>query len=199
MIRIAAFALSALMLFFAQAGQAVEPEKIVEKLQNGGLVIVMRHANAPRDLPSEEEGARRNFALERQLSESGQLAATDMGLSWRSAGIHISAIYSSPAFRAEQTSRHAGYGTPQLVVELDSGSANTPEGKEWLRFQAGRRVGLGNRLIITHAGNISAAFGDEGRAMADGEALIIEPGPEGPTVLGRIGINSWPDLLLRQR
>lgn len=183
-------------LLISLPGQAVSTDEIVEQLKQGGLVVVMRHAESPRQEPTEEEAARRNFNLERQLSESGMYAATDMGLSWRSAGIHFSAIYTSPAFRAEQTARYAGYGTPQLMVELDSASAQTPSAIEWLHFQANRRVPLGNRLIITHAGNISAAFGDEGRGMMNGEALILQPGTEGYTVLGRIGINSWPKLLL---
>lgn len=198
MIRISLLAFWAILLGLSSVAAASDSDAddMVKKLQKGGLVILMRHANSPRDLPTEDEAARRNVNLERQLSEAGISSATDMGLSWRAAGIHVSAVYTSPAFRAEQTARYAGYGTPQLVIELDSGSAQTDEGIAWLQLQAARRVGIGNRLIITHASNISAAIGDAGRGMMDGDALIIEPGPDGPTILGRIDINRWPQLLL---
>lgn len=197
MFRQTAFLL-ALFLLLPVVGLTAEPEEIAEKLKQGGLVIVMRHAESPRDPPTQEEAARRNFNLERQLTESGQMAAADMGLSWRSAGIHISAVYTSPAFRAEQTARYAGFSTPQAVIELDSGSASTPEAIEWLQLHVSRRVNLGNRLIITHAGNVSSAFGDRGRALQNGEAMIFEPSldADGPVLLGRIDINSWPKLLL---
>jgi hypothetical protein len=53
----------------------------------------------------------------------------------------------------------------------------------------------GNRLLITHGPNVSAAFPEHAAGMGEGEALILRPEANGdPAMVARIAITEWPDL-----
>ena len=56
-----------------------KPDALVPVLQRGGLVLVMRHASSPREMPAPEQARPDNTSLERQLDEAGRQGATAMG------------------------------------------------------------------------------------------------------------------------
>ena len=69
-----------LLLAITAAGQSVDAQALVAPLRQGGLVIVMRHASSPRDVPTAATATAGNAKLERQLDEAGRNAAAAMGL-----------------------------------------------------------------------------------------------------------------------
>ena len=166
---------------------------LVDALQKGGMVIVMRHAQSPNGLPEPDQRRTDNSAGERQLDARGRETASAMGEALRRLEIPITEIISSPTYRAIETARALGFATPQTADELSSEgmAAATQERAAWLRAQTLREVEGGNRVLITHQPNIRAAF-PEVDGLDDGEALIFAPnsGDTG-TPVGRVKIEEW--------
>lgn len=181
------------------AAQAASADALVEALRKGGHAIVMRHASSPRQAPAKEAASPGNDALERQLDEAGRASAAAMGKAIAALKIPIGEIASSPTFRARETAQHAGWTKFITHDELgDGGQSMAPVGAAeggWLTKKVGAVAPGPNLLVITHAPNLTRAFGQAASGLADGEALIVAPdGKGGATVLGRIKIEEWPKL-----
>lgn len=180
--------------------QAPPATSVVEALQQGGHVLVMRHARSPRTAPDAAGAAAGNTARERQLDAAGRETAVAMGEALRDLGIPVGAVLSSPTFRALETARYLGLGDAEPVAELgDGGIGMQPDSagrrSEWLRAAATELLPTSqNILMITHLPNLVGAFGGAAAEMADGEALILRPDGERTRIAGRIRIEDWPAL-----
>ena len=89
--------------------------KLVQRLRQGGYVLVMRHASSPREAPTKEIANADNPKLERQLDEAGRSGARAMGNAVRVLRIPIGAVLTSPTYRAMETVRLAhvcGFSSP---------------------------------------------------------------------------------------
>ena len=66
----------------------------------------------------------------------------------------------------------------------------------WLRNSVSQAPPPGtDRMIVTHAPNITGAFGASVADVADGEILVFRPDGNGDAMLaGRIKIEDWPAL-----
>jgi phosphohistidine phosphatase SixA len=186
-----ALALSSMAL----PAQQTDVQATVAALQAGGKIIVMRHANSPRDLPDAANASAGNVNLERQLDAQGRQDAMAFGEALRRLRIVIGETGSSPAFRAMETARHAGLSTilPYEQLSNEGMRESSEEKGNWLRTQASTRPINGNRLLITHGPNFSAAFPDVG-GTGEGEALVFDPAVSNTQPIGRIAISDWPDL-----
>ena len=167
-------------------------EELIENLRRGGYVIVMRHASSPRQLPDETYAHPDNVDGERQLDEQGIAEATAFGTALRELSVPILEVFSSPAFRALQTAHLAGFDLAEPRAELDN--AQSDGGGDWLREQAATPAPGGNRVLITHEPNISAAFPEQATGLAEGEALIFVPHAGQASFPGRLRIDEWPAL-----
>jgi phosphohistidine phosphatase SixA len=179
------------------SGQSESAPQLVTALRSGGLVVVMRHASSPRDVPTKETAAPGNAHLERQLDDAGKTSATAMGTALRQLGITFSSVISSGTFRALQTVRYAGLGEATVAAELGDGGqsmqATTDAQSAWLRSRVTQMPTSGNVLLVTHMPNIMRAFPDWG-AVADGESVVLRPDGKTFKVLGRIKIEEWPTI-----
>jgi phosphohistidine phosphatase SixA len=193
-----AFTLFCMLL--AGSGVAAQPlagQALVDALQGGGLVIVMRHANSPRELPDATSADPGNLNLERQLDAQGRNDASSFGEALRQLAIPIVAVDVSPAFRALQTARLAGFNDVTVHEQLSNeGMAATGADRAaWLQQQAVQQAALGNRLLITHGPNVAAAFPDFAEGMEEGEALVLGLSANLQSVLvARLKISEWADL-----
>jgi phosphohistidine phosphatase SixA len=183
----------------AADAQTLPPEQLVSSLRTGGSVLVMRHAQAPREVPTREQSNRDNPGLERQLDEGGRRGAAGFGDAVRRLGIPIGAVLSSPTYRARETVTYAGLAKPTLVDELGDGGQGMQGATEaqanWLRAKAFEIPKSGNVLIVTHAQNIARAFPESAPDMAEGEILVLRPnGRSGAAVVRRVRIEEWPQL-----
>jgi phosphohistidine phosphatase SixA len=188
--------LSGLLAVGAEAQSLAGPE-LAAALKEGGQVVVMRHASAPRERPDEATANADNPERERQLDQAGLDAATAMGAAISSLGVPVGAVYSSPTYRALQTVRAAGLGDVEAVQELDTPDPATAEASAaWLRAKAAAPPAAGtNAFLVTHAPNVSGAFGEDASGLADGEALIFRPdGGGGTALVARLPIEAWPAL-----
>jgi phosphohistidine phosphatase SixA len=195
-------AAAALVAMGSVHAQTSEPAKLMQTLQQGGYVLLMRHASSPRQPPASAEANPDNKELERQLDAGGRETSRSMGDALRTLRIPIGAILSSPTYRARETVRFTGLGEPQIFPQLGDGGrsmqpAAVQDNVAWLRGQLAQTVRAGtNTLIVTHQPNIVSALGRDWSDLADGETLIVRPA-ETPQVIGRVKIEEWRNLAAR--
>lgn len=183
--------------------QALQGKVLVNALQKGGYVILMRHASSPRELPDKKSADPDNTKLERQLDEGGRNTAISMGKAFRDLRIPVGQVLSSPTYRALETVRLAQFGTPQTFPELGDNGASMQAAKAdqaaWLRKQVAQFPTGTNTIIVTHLPNIAGAFPQLASGLADGEALIFGPDGKGGAVLvARVKIEEWPTITGRE-
>jgi phosphohistidine phosphatase SixA len=186
------------LLTDAAAAAALPPSQLLSALQKGGLVIVMRHASSPREVPDRTNANPDNTTPERQLDEAGRASATAMGNALRALHIPIGSVLSSPTYRARETIRLAGLPAPTLHDQLGEGGQDMQAAAAprvaWLKNQVAQFPKGSNTLMVTHFPNITAAFGELATGLGDGEALVFGPGSGGAVLLGRVKIEDWPTL-----
>lgn len=183
----------------ALSAQSLSGTALVQALQKGGYVIVMRHASSPRQAPDKEHANPDNVKLERQLDAEGRDSAIAMGKALRDLKIPIGEVLSSPTYRAFETVRYAQLGAPQPVEELgDNGRSmqgGTAAQAEWLKKRVTQFPKGANTILVTHLPNLTGAFPQLAAGMADGEAMIFAPDGKGGAVLAaRVKIDEWPKL-----
>lgn len=181
------------------SGQGLSGEALVKALQQGGYVLVVRHASSPRETPDRGSADPDNVSLERQLDAKGRNAATAMGEAIRALNIPIGRVLTSPTYRALETAHLAGLPHPQAQVELGDGGQSmhgvSPSQTAWLRKKVTEFPRGTNTILVTHLPNMSAAFPQWTAGLADGETLVFGPDAHGvPTVVARITIEQWPHL-----
>jgi phosphohistidine phosphatase SixA len=196
-------ALIAGTLALAQSAAAamLSGQPLLQQLRAGGYVLVMRHAQAPTAAPTGREAEPDNMHHERQLNEAGKASARELGAALDALQIPIGPIYSSPTFRALQTIRLAGLGTPRVVPELAEGAQGMASAAErpqiaWLRLAVEKFPPPDhNTLIVTHTPNIVGAFGHGVTDIKAGEMLVFKPeGTRPASLIGRITIDEWRQL-----
>lgn len=165
--------------------------ELLERLRDGGYVLAMRHARAPRAASA---------GVERRLDAAGRASAAAMGEALRTLRVPIGPVLTSPALRAVETVEQLGFPSARAVDELGDGGHDMradDEGRrsDWLRERAARPQAGTNVLLVTHLPNLVGAFGDAAADLADGEALVIDPSGGTPTVIGRVPIEAWPGLV----
>jgi phosphohistidine phosphatase SixA len=185
----------------AAADTGLSGAALVQALQRGGYVLVMRHANSPGTPPDKAAADPDNTRLERQLDDAGRKAATDIGVALKDRHIRVGALYVSPTFRALQTARLAQLGKPQIAPELDEpaqGMQGTAlaASAEWLRHKTTEIPATAtNSVLITHFPNVIAAFKADATGAAAGETFVFRPDGKGGTALvARIKPEDWAAL-----
>ncbi len=178
------------------AGQTLAAEELVPLLRAGGYIIFMRHANAPGELPTQSTAAAGNENLERQLDQKGRQDARNFGHAIRRLQIPLSSVERSSTFRTRQTAELAGFS--EVIVQdfllEESMVGVTPARLQVLLEELSKKPSSGNRLFISHSGNIMATYPDLEPYIEQGEALIIDPAQAAEPLIGRIQISDWQAL-----
>ncbi|PDH34895.1 MAG: hypothetical protein CNF02_02410 [OM182 bacterium MED-G28] len=175
--------------------QILTKEEIIPLLKNGGYVIFMRHAQAPAELPTTTTASPGNLNLERQLDEKGRSDAVAFGEAIRWLEIPLGSIESSPSYRTRQTARLAGFNNVIIQEFLLQEVREIPDPVLiTLRAELELKSESGNRLLISHSGNISAIFPDLDPDISQGEAIIIDPTLSIAAPLARILITEWQNF-----
>lgn len=176
--------------------QMLSGEALVNALQEGGHVIVMRHASSPRQTPDEGTANPDNVNRERQLDETGRRDAVAMGIAMSRLMIPVTEVESSPTYRTLETIHLAGFSEVETYDELgNQGMRNSGEAySNWLRERVADAPQQGNRLLVTHSPNIAGAFPNLDSTTEEGEALVFDPVVSNSTPVARISISEWPNL-----
>jgi len=158
----------ALAAGWSQSGPASAQQSLLEQLRQGGLLLFMRHANAPGI------GDPQNFRIadcttQRNLSDRGRAQAVAVGARLRSEGISWASAQSSRWCRCLDTARLA-FGMVEPFDLLNSSFAGRPDATPDLRrhLLALPRDGA-NRVYVTHMVNIVALLNFN---TADAEIVV---------------------------
>lgn len=187
------------LLAVAAQAQTLQGKALLQALQKGGTVIVMRHAASPRQVPTQQTANADNTKLERQLDEEGRKTSTELGKALRDLKIPVGEVLVSPTYRAMETAKYAQLANPKEQPELGENGQNMSGGTEaqavWTRKRVAQFAAGSNAVLITHAPNLTRAFPDTATGLADGEALIFAPdGKGGAAVVARLKIDEWARL-----
>jgi broad specificity phosphatase PhoE len=180
----------------AGAARDADPA-LARALQQGGLVLAMRHAATDFSKPDQDPVDLANCRTQRNLSAQGRADARTVGSGVRRLKLRVGAVLASPFCRTKETARLA-FGrftvSPALlntiVAEHDS---------RWQRqIRAARRL-LGTKpvpgmltVLVTHG----SVVGDTtGHTLEEGETLVFRPlGSSRFRLLGRILPREWRTL-----
>lgn len=165
-------------------------EAIWRRVQEGGHVILIRHALAPGT------GDPAGFVLEdcatqRNLSAEGRAQARRIGSTLAARKIPIDRVLSSRWCRALETARLIDRGPVEPFPPLDSFFRNSVQGPVQTAAVKTLLEDLGDRTIVmvTHQVNITALTGIFPRS---GEMIIAKPNSNASgalAVLGRIAVD----------
>lgn len=177
--------LLAMLSIFSATAQA--NDATWQALQEGGLVILMRHSFAPGigDPPSFELG---RCETQRNLSAQGQAQAEAAGRAFRERDIPIEAVYSSRWCRALDTAELMALGPVAPTPWLDSffrGRGDQAAITQSAQEQVAAWQGPGNLLLITHQVNITALIGG---GVGSGELIVVRPTDGELQVVGQLRI-----------
>lgn len=190
-----------LVFLFSTSFLHAQDQQLIEKLQQGGLNIFIRHAitpgkdpvkfNPPTERPNDCSSG------SRQLNDEGREQSRKIGQRIKELNIPIGEVYSSSFCRCEETTKLAFdrfTSTDLLVVrpgvfksELDRALKSIPSTGFFNKTPSGK-----NNVYVGHGVTFSqGVLSNDFRLselrffLEEGEAAIFEPGDK-PRVLGKI-------------
>jgi phosphohistidine phosphatase SixA len=152
-------------LFLAGGGAAIAfaatpvraQADVLAQMRQGGLLLFMRHANAP-GVGDPEHFRLEECATQRNLSDRGRVQATEVGARLKREGVSWKSVQSSRWCRCLDTARLA-FGAGEPLDLLNSGfndaRAGRPDKTEELRrYLLTQPRESGNRIYVSHMLNI---------------------------------------------
>lgn len=170
------------------------PDKLIDELKKGGLIIFFRHAATDHSKDDLHPVVMSDCATQRNLSQRGREQAKNIGKTISRLGILIDDVVSSPFCRCHDTAELM-FGRYRLDDNLYFAVAVDKERRE---EQAGYLRGLlssfpkqgMNNVIVSHTGNLREASGIWPKP--EGVAWIFRPKEKGQyEALGSIDPSFW--------
>ena len=156
-------------------------------LAQGGHVAVIRHGNAPPGHGGDPPGFKlEDCATQRNLDDRGREQAKAVGEAFRTHGVKVERVVSSPWCRCVDTGRLMAVGEVETSWALvpDMGSS-VPRLTRLREIVSGWR-GPGTLVLVTHALTVGPLAGI---LPAQAETVVLKPAPgdpRGAIVVGRI-------------
>ena len=177
--------LAALLALAVPGAIAQEPAEAWSALAKGGHVVLIRHGNAPGAMDPPGAHAA-DCKTQRNLDETGRAQSRALGEAFRSRGVRVARVVSSPWCRTLETAQLMAVGTVETSTSLlsDRGGRN-PERRTQLKEMIATWRGPGTLVLVTHGWAIEALFGF---IPASAETLVVKP---------RAASNSGGDLVGR--
>ena len=158
----------------ADAPASRPPDVPVERLREGGYVVVFRHAATDTGMDTTDD--LRDCSRQRNLNAEGRRQSREIGRAFERLGIPVGRVLASPFCRTRDTARIA-FGRVRASRALLSVEF-------FASPQEGRRRGLGrllearppdgtNTVLVSHG---SAIYEATEQDPEEGEAVIVEPG-----------------------
>lgn len=179
--------LSLLLAFFAWSAQA--NDQLWSELKSGGHVVLLRHAVTTPGVGDPPGMRLDDCSTQRNLTDEGRQHARRIGEAFRTRGISIDRVMSSPWCRCLETARLAfdKAETWQPLSNLFGRAENEAKQVRDLRaFVAQPRTG--NAMLVTHGSTIAALTG-----ISPGTGEMIVVSAQGGTqfaVRGRLNVDS---------
>lgn len=171
------------------AGSDLAPGALIERMQEGGLVVYWRHAATDRSNRDRDLSDMTRCELQRNLSDEGRQQARQVGEGFDRHAIPVEIVLTSAFCRNVESARIAfGEGTYEIREDL----FNVPPVRDRARQEALVRAlqrylnappedTTRNVVIVGHNINLQRAA----RVQIDeGEIAVFQPGEERPRLLG---------------
>ncbi len=166
---------------------AVDRSDVIDRLNAGGHILMIRHALAPGngDPPNFKIG---DCATQRNLDDTGRDQARSIGLWLRENGVTSARVYSSQWCRCLETARLLNLGPVQELAALNSFYERTqdrgPNLKALNDFISQQPVKGELIILVTHFVTIA---GIAGTGVSSGGGVLLALNEEAPyTVVGRL-------------
>jgi phosphohistidine phosphatase SixA len=181
--------------------QESEGRALIERMQQGGLVIFMRHADT-FGMPCDRLYRLGQREGQRNISEDGKAQSRQLGKAFAELSIPIQyPVLAGPVFRARDTAELAfGVDKVEITDSLLADDYADSRGVRWIITEHQRlfseipESGL-NRILVGH--RTPALMALEGKVrLADfpeGAAIIMQPTGDGLRVLGVISLIPQPN------
>lgn len=185
---IAAASVGALCLFILLTAGAAANEAGWTALQEGGKVVLIRHAPVERGSGKGDPLVRDpGCAQERNLSAQGRQDADNLGMQFRQRGIPIAAVLHSPYCRTADTARLlSADARPAAYLSLLEVLSHQAASEQTARLEAviAAHADPGNLILVTHEPNINAISFETVKHL---DAVVLAPdGDDGYEELGVI-------------
>jgi phosphohistidine phosphatase SixA len=169
----------------------------IDRLRQGGTVIVVRHTATDMDQTDSDLQNLENCQTQRNLTEQGRADARTIGAAVQALGIPVGEVLASPYCRTLETARLA-FGrvepSPDLLPTVTAADATARAALvATLRRLISTPPAAGvNTILVTHQYSVQDATGI---ALAEGEAAVFVPGgATGFQLVARIPIDAWATL-----
>ena len=154
--------------------RAVADETLWQLLRGGGQVVLMRHAVTTPGVGDPAGFKLDDCSTQRNLTDAGRDDARRVGATFKSRGIPVGSVLSSPWCRCLETARLA-FGTAEPwepLSNLFDNRAGEAEQLRALRELAGRRPSGGNVVLVTHGSVVLPLTGIQ---PAPAELVVLTP------------------------
>lgn len=181
-----------------ETAERLDPVQLVEALQEGGLVVYLRHAATDRSKEDDDVVDFDDCSTQRNLNDAGREQARAIGEAFRALEIPVDEVLASEYCRTRETGELA-FGSVELEPDLtgfpNRGEPTYEERVARTRELLGEDAGSGNLVLVAHIKNIEAAAGV---SIEEGELAVFEPGGGGEfRHLGDIPASAWPELVAK--
>lgn len=182
------FAVLAASLMIVPAEAADDGQAAWAALAGGGHVALIRHGNAPPGYGGDPPGFRfDDCQTQRNLDDKGRAQGTALGEAFRSHGVRVDRILSSPVCRCMDTASLMAVGQVESFWALvpDRDPNNRARLRELTEMVSSWR-GPGTLVLVTHGFTIRPLIGF---IPDQAEVVVLRPTPgtgSGVTVVGRI-------------
>ena len=161
-------------------------EQLWALLKAGGQVVLIRHAITTPGVGDPAGMRLDDCSTQRNLTDAGRQDARRIGEMFRSRGIPVDRVLSSPWCRCLETARLA-FGTAESWTPL-SNLYGRPERRaeqvHQMQELVGQRRAGGNLVLVSHGSTIAALTGV---SLGTAEVLVVTPQGEGRfAVAGRL-------------
>ena len=177
------------LLWALLASPAHADEAIWSLLKAGGQVVLIRHALTTPGVGDPPGFKLEDCATQRNLSDEGRRDAVVLGESFRSRGVPVGTLLSSPWCRCLETGRLAFKQEAKVNTALSNlfgRHENQARQVAQLKQLAGRKPERGNLVMLTHGSTILALTGI---SPASGEMVVLTPQPDATfKVAGRLDL-----------
>jgi phosphohistidine phosphatase SixA len=178
------------IVLFAIAAQAfAAPDISLAALQQGGHVLVMRHAQTVPGIGDPPNFKIGDCSTQRNLSDAGRDAARALGVQLQKANVKFDMVETSAWCRCVDTAKLVFNTAPQVYAPLNStfnDRSTQPNRTEDIRKRVQQWRGAGNLALVTHMVNIQSLTGE---VLAMNEVIVLKPSPteaSGFKIIGRL-------------
>jgi phosphohistidine phosphatase SixA len=175
------------------ASPAAADASLWAKLQEGGRVALIRHAEAPGGVGDPPGFRLEDCATQRNLSDKGRSQARALGAAIRDHAVPVAKVLSSQWCRCRDTAALMDIGPIEEASTFNNAAVLRDQRealKEGARAVIAAWRGPGTLIVLTHGANVLALTGAQ---PPEGAIVVVEPDPgsaEKFRLLGRIAPGS---------